>query len=447
MQSNDPGSDSPFDDVPPDVARRLVRAFDRSPSTWTLLLDPDLTLRYLSRSAEVFQGIDPDRRIGENPLARVHPDDVGPLLHGLEQLRSAEPESTSAVPVVEPLRYRLERPDGSGWITVEAMVLNLLDDPVANGLVLVSRPVGGELDGIGHVLDLMVDDAPLSDVLAACARLVPGYLGCAAVVAFVDGNPVIGARSGYGLERLCSDDRWWRKAMTDGKDYMPLDFDGYPEDLAEQARALGYRSAWVKPLHDSSTGEVIGCMVVWVRIAVEYNVGTHQGLGKAALLARLVIGEQRTRHALRREAVTDPLTGVSNRSALGHRLEGAVSPLTVAIIDLDDFKPVNDTHGHETGDAVLRVVAERINGAVRGDDLVVRLGGDEFAIVFAEGTSSEGIAHSAKRITEAISQPIRLDRALRLTVSASMGVATAASGEVMQEADAALYRAKRNKHS
>jgi diguanylate cyclase (GGDEF)-like protein len=114
----------------------------------------------------------------------------------------------------------------------------------------------------------------------------------------------------------------------------------------------------------------------------------------------------------------------------------------VAIIDLDDFKPINDTHGHDTGDAVLRVVADRIRGAVRADDLVVRYGGDEFAVVFAHQTPADGAAQLARRIVAAIEAPIALNGTLTFTVGASIGLATAGADTVVRQADATLYQAK-----
>ena len=113
----------------------------------------------------------------------------------------------------------------------------------------------------------------------------------------------------------------------------------------------------------------------------------------------------------------------------------------MAILDLDGFKSVNDTHGHEAGDAVLQVVAQRIVGAVRQDDLVVRLGGDEFVIVFAGGTDPEGLVRSMRRVVDSVGSPIQLGN-LTVTVGASAGLATGRPPEVMQEADRALYDAK-----
>jgi diguanylate cyclase (GGDEF)-like protein len=430
-------------DMPSDVAGRLLRALDRAPSTVVSFVDADLTTRWLSRSAAWVMDTDPTDRAGRGSLERVHPDDADRLLHALAQVRAASRDD-APMAVIEPLRYRKLRADGT-WIAMEAQVLNLLDDPEVEGLVFVSRPVGGEAEDVGHVIDLLVADAPLPDVLAACAGLVPDYLGSAAIVALVDGSPVFGAVEGSPAAGLVGDARWWRPVLDDGRVLEPGDFSGFPGDLAERARAEGFRSAWVIPLPDASTGESMGCIAVWVSIAVERNIAIDHTLRQTARLASLVIGEQRRHHVLRREAVTDPLTAVGNRSALRRRLEAAPGEVTVAVLDLDDFKPVNDTYGHQAGDVVLRVVAERLVDAVREDDLVVRLGGDEFAIVFADGTSGAGATHSVDRVMRTIRQPIDCDRGLVVSVAASVGLATGRPPEVMRRADAGLYEAKRDR--
>jgi diguanylate cyclase (GGDEF)-like protein len=429
-------------DIPPEVAARLLRALDRSPSTVTTLIDATMRTRWVSRSSRWVTGVDPDRRAGRGSLERVHPDDVERILHALAQLRAARPRRTPGVPVVEPLRYRA-RDAGGDWYTMESLVLNLLDDPAVDGLVLVGRRAGGELDGVGHVVDLLVADAPLPEVLAACARLVPGSVGAAAVVGLVDGGPVIGAPAGGPAERLCRDDRWWQATVRDGDVRGAIDFSGFPDDLAERARAEGFSSAWVLPVSDASSGAVLGCVVVWTRIDVELNMATDHGIRQAQRLASMVIAEQRRHEALRREAITDPLTGVGNRTALQRRLDGAPGPITVALLDLDDFKPVNDRYGHTAGDQVLRIVGARLQGSVRQLDLVVRYGGDEFAVVFGDGTRAGGVGRAVGRITEAVETPIRLSSGATISVGVSVGVATGAPTEVVRLADAALYRAKK----
>jgi diguanylate cyclase (GGDEF)-like protein len=427
------------------VAARIVRALDRSPSCVVTLLNPDLTIRWLSHSASWVTGSDPSTRTGDSALARIHPDDVERLVSGLEVLRAAGPTDAPTVPVVGPVRYRFQRFDDGRWVVMEAVIHNLLDDPLVEGLLVESRPVEGGLDAVGHVVDLLVANAPLQDVLAACARLVPAYVGSTAVVAFLDRGPVIGAPPDGPAETLSADGRWWRQAVSGRCAQTPVNFAGFPGELAARARARGFRTAWVFPLIDESSADVMGCVVIWVQIDIEFNIGIDYALRQAQRLASLVIGEERRHLALRHEAVTDPLTGVGNRSALRRRLDTALGPVTLAIIDLDDFKPINDTHGHDTGDAVLRVVADRLRGAVRADDLVIRYGGDEFAVVFAYQTPADGAAQLGRRIVAAIEAPIALNGKLTITVGASIGLATASADTVVHQADATLYQAKGTK--
>jgi hypothetical protein len=170
---------------------------------------------WLSHPARWVTGSDPSIRTGDSSLERIHPDDVERLVYGLEVLRAASPTDAPTVPVVAPVRYRFQRFDDGRWVVMEALIHNLLDDPVVEGLLVESRPVDSGLDGVGHVVDLLVANAPLQDVLAACARLVPTYVGSIAVVAFLDRGPVIGAPADSPAKTLSADDRWWRHAVTE----------------------------------------------------------------------------------------------------------------------------------------------------------------------------------------------------------------------------------------
>ena len=114
-------------------------------------------------------------------------------------------------------------------------------------------------------------------------------------------------------------------------------------------------------------------------------------------------------------------------------------------IDLDGFKQINDSRGHETGDHVLRVVADRLTGACRESDLVARLAGDEF-VVFSAQLSAADSVRLARRFVERIDQPIDTGRG-PVRVSGSCGFVELRPGrtatQVIEEADAAMYRAKR----
>ncbi len=158
---------------------------------------------------------------------------------------------------------------------------------------------------------------------------------------------------------------------------------------------------------------------------------------------------------LRRQARQDPLTGLANRTVLRERLEHALclrgagrSPLGLLLIDLDGFKAVNDTAGHQAGDTLLVEVAARLTAAVRQGDTVARLGGDEFAVLLEDrgdgdlGTAGEVVA---ERILASVKRPV-FAAGRELSVGASLGLVVAradSTAEVMmREGDTALYASK-----
>jgi diguanylate cyclase (GGDEF)-like protein len=121
------------------------------------------------------------------------------------------------------------------------------------------------------------------------------------------------------------------------------------------------------------------------------------------------------------------------------------APLAVLYVDLDGFKAVNDTHGHATGDELLRAVAERLKNGIRSSDLAARLGGDEFAVVLVN-TSMEKAATVAGKLAESVSMPYPIGQ-LTIEISASIGVAGypdsgASSEALLRSADEAMYKIK-----
>lgn len=146
-------------------------------------------------------------------------------------------------------------------------------------------------------------------------------------------------------------------------------------------------------------------------------------------------------------AVTDPLTGLRNRRYVRRHLDGLLrgGDVAVLILDLDRFKPINDTWGHNVGDAALREVANRLRVNLRAADVVARWGGEEFLVVMA-GAPTEYAMLVAERLRDAIGgTPMQLGP-VEISATASIGVAVAPCGSdsdaVIGAADAALYRAK-----
>jgi diguanylate cyclase (GGDEF)-like protein/PAS domain S-box-containing protein len=158
---------------------------------------------------------------------------------------------------------------------------------------------------------------------------------------------------------------------------------------------------------------------------------------------------------LERLALTDTLTGLANRALLTDRLDQALARLhraegscALLLLDIDRFKLVNDSLGHQVGDALLVEVASRIEAASRADSTIARLGGDEFVVLVEGITDSDIVHHIAARLLETLRRPYIIDDAadsLVVTVSIGISVATTADrshGELFREADLALYRAK-----
>ncbi len=148
------------------------------------------------------------------------------------------------------------------------------------------------------------------------------------------------------------------------------------------------------------------------------------------------------------QASHDSLTGLLNRQAFLSSLDRAIGvghPVAVLLVDLDDFKEVNDTHGHAAGDRVLTTAADRLALLVRHHDVVARLGGDEFGLVLL-GVDAAGATSVARRIVDTMAGPIDTGQATEVLLSASVGITLAITGldaaTLLKRADAAMYEAK-----
>jgi diguanylate cyclase (GGDEF)-like protein len=179
-----------------------------------------------------------------------------------------------------------------------------------------------------------------------------------------------------------------------------------------------------------------------------------QRMNAASLVAHAVVALENARlHGLvERQALVDGLTGLANRRAASDALHGETAraerletPLSVVLADLDEFKEVNDVHGHAVGDEVLRIVAEVLRETLRESDVAGRWGGEEFLLLLP-GADEEGAAQLAERVRAALAAR-GIPNVPGLRVTASFGVAEYAGEtnpeQLLEAADGALYRAKR----
>jgi diguanylate cyclase (GGDEF)-like protein len=182
------------------------------------------------------------------------------------------------------------------------------------------------------------------------------------------------------------------------------------------------------------------------------HVGTSLERGRLEETLRQVTD---LKEQLRHQALHDPLTDLPNRTLFIDRVTHAVTAAArtqarpaVLYLDLDGFKPVNDTHGHEAGDDLLRTVAVRLRSALRGGDTPARLGGDEFAVLLEGPVDEHSVAGVVERIREQLAVPVDLGSGRIAVVGASIGVAvcdaaTTDADGLIRRADVAMYTAKR----
>ncbi len=194
----------------------------------------------------------------------------------------------------------------------------------------------------------------------------------------------------------------------------------------------------------------------WIWVRANGRVVDRDATGRALRVAGTYsdISEEKTaEEALRRQAEIDGLTGLPNRTLFNLRLDEAMvranagPSMALLFLDIDHFKSVNDTHGHEAGDEVLKACADRMRSVVRQSDTVSRLAGDEFTIILEGIKDLRDAKRVARKLVEALREPI-VASGRSLTITVSIGVALHTQGQVdpaalLRLADAALYEAKR----
>ena len=229
--------------------------------------------------------------------------------------------------------------------------------------------------------------------------------------------------------------------------------------LARHLQQLGVKSAMLAPL--PGVRGTIGTIMVADRVGLGgdftaaeirlFDTLAHQtgsAVGQDSLTTK--VEELRELQVeLEHKAFHDPLTGLANRLLFMNRVDYVLKRRTgnaaVIYVDLDNFKPINDTYGHEAGDAVLKAAGERLFASLRPSDTAARLGGDEFAVLLVD-IPEEHIGVVADRIVGNLTKPLEFD-GRELSVGASLGVASAVSGtldadSLVRNADVAMYVAK-----
>lgn len=231
---------------------------------------------------------------------------------------------------------------------------------------------------------------------------------------------------------------------ADAKRLAPID------PLLQQLDLAGFAGL---PLYDERH-TVLGAMLAGSRKGFGEMGIVEPVLRCAAARFAQVLELGRTREQGRAEGLVDALTGLPNRLLFNDRLDTIIREATrngecfaVLFVDLDRFKAINDTYGHAAGDQVLRVVTQRLCGAIRASDTVARYAGDEFTIVLRHIVKNDDVSRVAEKIVQVMETPLYLDDGTELQVTASMGLSffpddAGDAQTLLKHADEAMYAAK-----
>ncbi len=216
-------------------------------------------------------------------------------------------------------------------------------------------------------------------------------------------------------------------------------------------RDHGCEAIWTLPFL-GEMGEARGVLAVLLSRAEAPDTAEIEFLADVATLAGLALSREHPLRELRERGISDPLTGIGNRTLLEDRMDQQLlisqregTTAAVLLLDLDNFKDVNDTRGHDAGDELLVITAERLAATVRASDTVARLGGDEF-VVLLPNSSRAGACSVAQALLSALANSVAIGSE-PVIVSPSIGV-TLMTGDdadidvVLKRADAAMYAAK-----
>jgi diguanylate cyclase (GGDEF)-like protein/PAS domain S-box-containing protein len=412
-----------------------LEALSRSRTDAVVTIDEKGIVSWASPSARPMLGWDPEALIGRRALDLLHPDELPRAAAVMEaSLRGYAPRSTA--------RYRVCTPDG-GYDECD-MSIERLD--THGGIALWIRLATDQLV-LERVIRGLLRGEPTTDVVAEAQGLVfrrNDVTRCAITLRDAEGQ-VICAESSLpsslaGLD--LGEDSPWTHAQQAGRELLFEDLDRLPAETAKAARKEGLGAGWIVPVV-SADGEWLASITLWTLCdgpSPRLNAYPVQLMSQ---LVEVVVRWGTQRAALERAATRDPLTGLFNRRALSERIgDDAGSRRGILYLDLDHFKPINDTHGHGVGDRVLAAVAKRIMGAVRPDDGVGRFGGDEF-VVLCQDVDRPTLEEIAERIRQRVSQMLVVDgHELRVSVSVGLALGGATDTRLLEEADRALYRAK-----
>jgi diguanylate cyclase (GGDEF)-like protein/PAS domain S-box-containing protein len=442
------------------------RALVQNLSDVITIVGPEGRLVYSSPAAKRLFGFEEDDESWADPTARVHPDDIERVVEEMT-LRLEGGGS-------DPVAFRLRVADGS-YREVEAIVQDLTDDPSVGGIVATTRDVTERaraeamVASQAQILRLIAEGVPLAETLATICtvveRRIPDALCSVMLVDDEDRVLRIGAAPNLPLEytraiecvEIGPDAGSCGSAAHYGTPIVVEDIATDPRWASYREIALdhGLRACWSTPVMASSGDRVLGTFAVYHPEPQAPLLEAEEIVAMVSPLAAIAIERKTFEDRLAYQAQHDPLTGLPNRLLFVEFLTLALarsqrrqSTSAVLFLDLDRFKVVNDSLGHDAGDELMVNLSTRLCAAVRPGDTVARFGGDEFTVLcddLSPGDARNQAIDVARRLLEVIEAPIQLNGEDQ-HLSASIGIALAGPADtpetLLRDADAAMYRAK-----
>ena len=432
--------------------------------TWTY----DPSGREVVWSAETFRiyGTDDQRTIPScrELLARVHPDDrsrIRTLM--LRATQHGDPYETE-FRILTPAQHvrwiqALCQPEPVNGARAHKLRGTVLD-------VTERKSQHLQLESERRVLEAIATGSPLPQLLDLLCRVVEeqsGWALCAVHLLHQDSghlelaaSPSLTPELRDAMARIpvgplagsCGAAAWRSQQVV----VSDLATDPLWHDLRSITRASGLRACWSLPIL-GALPPVLGTFTVFIREARNPSSSETALTARITNIAKIAIERHESERRIRQLAHYDALTGLPNRAQFNQVLDHALSraqragtAVALLFVDLDRFKNINDTLGHDAGDSMLREVAARLRQCLRTSDVVARFGGDEFIVMLEDLPDAEHAAGVAAKVLEAIAKPLVVGNQ-ELHVTASIGISTYPADStdlhaLQKHADIAMYRAK-----
>jgi len=381
-------------------------------------------VKFISPSIQKVLGHNPQNVIGKHVTALIHPDEAKKA--GMAMVNAIHHPTGEEL---ERYEFRMQHADGT-YRDIEMQGRNLTHNPAIGGIVLNGR----------DITERKRADEWFRLTAKVFENTLEGLIITDAQCKIIEVNDAFTKINGYSREEVIGKNPRLLQSGYQNRAFY--------ENMWHSITTTGHWTGevWNRKKSDELYAE-------WLTISAipnEQGLVTHY-VGISSDITHLKQHETQ----LERIAHYDALTGIPNRTLLGDRMQQAIARtareqnmMAVCYLDLDGFKPINDTMGHDAGDRVLIEIAQRIQRTVRGGDTVARLGGDEFAILLLGLERGEECNITLERLLSAIAEPIDI-KGKPFILSASIGVSIYPLDEedtdtLLRHADQAMYVAKQS---